>query len=102
MQYKALVSAHIFLDEKGSKDVEVFNFVHNDKKYTGIFDDIDHALLEQIEVDFINEFPQCETKEHFFMAIVKADFVVHQGFDYTEYDVEYSVNEIKEFGDITA
>lgn len=99
MKYKAFVSAHIYLHE-GEKDIEILSQVDNDEKHTGIFDDIDHALLEQIEVDFEEDFSQCETKSYFFMAIIESEFVKQEYWEGVEYDVEHTVNEIKKLEDI--
>jgi hypothetical protein len=101
LKYKAIVSAHIYLDDEGDKDIEILSQVHNDEKYTGIFDDVDHALLDQIEVDFEKDFPQCETKSYFFMAIVESEFIKQDYYDGAEYDVEHTVTEIKSVEGLT-
>ena len=92
MIYKAIVSAHIYLDEKGEKDIEILSQVHNDHEYTGIFDDIDHVLLEQIE-------PQT-SDDYYFIAAVNSEFVEHKYWEGSEWDVEHQVIEIKSTEDI--
>lgn len=94
MKYKAIVSAHIYLDEKGKKEFEPLDIVHNDDKYTGVFDDIDHALLEQIKPDFSS------TDDYYFMAIVESEFVELRNWEGSEWDVEHEVTEIKKIEDI--
>lgn len=85
----AIVSAHIWLDDNGRKNIEILSQVDNDDNYTDIFDDVDHALLIQIEPNFE------QSKSYFFMAIVKSEFVKWQSLDGDEYDVEHAVTEIK-------
>lgn len=94
MKYKALVSAHIFLDDENKgKDIEIFSQVDNDSNGTGIFDDIEDALLDQIEPAFDS------SGSYFFMAVVESEFTKNYYPEGIEYDVEYSVNEIKYFED---
>lgn len=94
MKLKAIVSAHIYIDEKYGKDIEILDQVDNDENGTDAFCDITNALLDIIDIG--------DSKDYYFMAIVEAEFVVHQGFDYTEYDTEYYVKEIKSIDDINA
>lgn len=102
MKFKAIVSAHIYLDEKGKKDIEILAQVDNDDKCTGIYDDLDHALLENVEIDFEKDFPQCETKSYFFMAIIESEFVEYRCWEGSEWDAEHSVTEVKKVEDISA
>lgn len=94
MKYKALVSGHIYKDEKYGKDIEILSQVDTEVGYTGIFDDISKALMDEIETG--------KSEDYYFMAIVEGEFVTSQGFDYTEHDIEYHVTEIKNLSDITA
>lgn len=94
MKYKMIVSAHLYLDEKGNKDIEILDSVHNDDNYTGVFDDVDHAMLEQIEVDLKS------TDDYYFMAIIESEFVESRSWEGSEWDVEHEVTEIKKIEDI--
>lgn len=94
MKYKAIISAHIYLDEKGNKDIETLSFIHNDKEYTGVFDDIDHALMEEIDIG--------DSEDYYFMAIVESEFVEHRNWEGSEWDVEQEVTEINSIEDIKA
>jgi len=93
MTFKAIVSGHIYIDENGDKDIEIFDRVDNDNEHTDIFCDIDHALLEQIETG--------DKKDHFFMAIVKSEFVKCEYWEGTEWETEHDVIEIKNLNDIS-
>jgi hypothetical protein len=94
MVFKAIVSGHIYLDETGEKDIEILYKLHNDHEYTGVFDDIDHALKEQIEADLqIND-------DYYFLAIVKSEFVEYKHWEGSEWDVEHEVIEIRRVEDI--
>lgn len=92
MKYKAIVSAHIYIDGTYGKDIEILEQVDNDDQYTEIFDDMTNALLDEIDIG--------DSEDYYFMAIVEAEFVVQRGWDYTEYDVEYYIREIKRIEDI--
>lgn len=92
MGYKAIVSAHIYLDDEGKKDIEILSQIDNDD--CEMFEGIRHSLLDMIEIG--------DSEDYYFMAIVQAETVVHRGFDYTEYDVEHYVKEIKSIEDINA
>jgi hypothetical protein len=94
MEYKAIVSAHIWLDDNDRKDIEILSQIDNDEKGTEIFSDIDHALRDEIDIG--------DSKDYYFIAIVKSEFVEHQTFEGTDYDVEHEVTEIKLIEDIKA
>ena len=89
----AIVSAHIYLDEDGDKDIEILTQVDNDNRTTDIFDDISHALLDQIEPKFD------ESGSYFFIAVVKSEFIRTEYFEGVEYDVEHDVTEINSLAD---
>jgi hypothetical protein len=94
MVYTALVSAHIYRDEDGNLDIEVFNHIDNDEKATGIFDDVDHAILDQVEPEFdFNE-------EYFFITVVESRFVEYDTQEGREYAVEHDVRVIKRLSDL--
>lgn len=90
--YKAIVSAHIWLDNEGDKEIEILTQVHNDCRGTGIFDDIDHALLEQIDIG--------ESNDYYFLATVESGFIKTETFEGIEYDVDHYVTEIKAIEDL--
>lgn len=90
MSYKAIVSAHIYLDDNGKKDIEVLSQVDNDD--SEMFEGINDSLLENIDIG--------DSDDYYFMAIVEAETVRSVGFDYVEYDVEHTVREIKNIDDI--
>jgi hypothetical protein len=92
MKYKAIVSAHIWLDDNGRENVEILSKIDNDEKGTEVFDDIDHALLSEIDIG--------GSKDYYFIAIVESEFVEYQTLEGTEYDVEHEVTEIKSIQDI--
>lgn len=90
MVYKALVSAHIYLDDNGKKEIEILDQIDNDD--SEMFEGIQCSLLDNIDIG--------DSADYYFMAIVTAEIVVHRGFDYTEHDVEHYVKEIKTIEDI--
>lgn len=92
MKSKAIVSAHIYLDDKGQKDIEILSQVDNDEKGTGIFDDINHDLLVEIDIG--------DSEDYYFMAIVQSEFVKYENWEVTEYSVEHNITEIKSICDI--
>lgn len=95
MEYKAIVSGHIYLDENGKKDIELLTRVDNDDNDTDIFCDIDHALIDNIETG--------NDDDYYFVAIVKSEWVSSYHPEYgTEWEVEHEVIEIKKTDDITA
>jgi hypothetical protein len=94
MDFKAVVSGHIYQDEKFGKDIEILTQIDNDENCTDAFCDITNALLDEIDTG--------DSEDYYFIAIVEAEFVVHQGFDYTEYDTEYYVKEIKSIEDLAS
>lgn len=92
--YHTIVSAHIYLDENGQKDIEIFNIVDSDDEHTDVFEDIDGTLLETIEVDF------SESESYFFMAHVRSWFHTYEDyFDGTQCEVESEVKELKDMND---
>jgi hypothetical protein len=94
MVYTALVSAHIYRDEDGNLDIEVFNRIDNDEKGTEIFDDVDHAILDQVEPEFdFNE-------EYFFIAVVESRFVEYNTQEGRDYALEHDVRVIKRLSDL--
>lgn len=90
----AIVSAHIFLNKIGLKDVEILSCVDDDNGSSKIFDDIENFLLDGMEIE-LNE-----TVDYYFMAIVKAEVVVENWYEGPEYDVEVDVTEIKSISDL--
>lgn len=90
--FTALVSAHIWVNENGNKEIELLDFVHNDHNGTDIFSEIDSILLEEINTG--------DKKDHFFMAIVNSEFVRYDYWEGEEWDVESEVIEIKKLDDI--
>ena len=92
MEYKAIVSGHIWIDEDGDKEIEIFTKITNDEQGTDIFCDIDHALLEDIETG--------DDEDYYFMAVIEAEFERTTTFDGTEYDVNLFVKEIKSISDL--
>lgn len=97
MTYTAIVSAHIFVSEGGFRenDIEIFNRIDNDVDHTGIFDDIDYALLDQVE-------PRLdENGSYFFMAKVQSRFVTETNWEGTEYGVEHEVAVIEKLEDLS-
>jgi len=83
--YKSLVSGHIYLDDDGDKEVEIFKLIHEEED-ADVFCDIDHALLEQIDSG--------ESKDYFFIAVVESKFVTTHYLECIEHEVEYTVKEI--------
>lgn len=92
MNYKAIVSGHIWLDDNGKEDIEILTQIDNDEKRTDIFCDIDHSLLEQIDIG--------GSGDYYFIAIVESEFVKYEHWEGIEYDVEHVVTEIKKIQDI--
>ena len=80
--YTAMIYGRIYVDEKGRKDIEIFSRLDDDVDDTGIFDDVDHELLNEIET------------EGNFMAMVNAWFEEYRYFDVDEIDIQYEVFEI--------
>ncbi|OZB98114.1 hypothetical protein [Paenibacillus sp. XY044] len=93
MKYKAIVSAHIWLNG-GHEEIEILSMTHNDEKATGIFDDIDHALLHEIEIG--------GSQDYYFIAIIESRFVEHRTWEGSEWEVEHEVREIKSIQDIAS
>lgn len=85
--YKALVSAHIYQDEKYGKDIEILTQIDDDENSTDVFCDITNALMDEIDTR--------GSDDYYFMAMVEAEFVELRGMDYVEYDIEYGVTEIQ-------
>lgn len=115
MVNKAIVSAHIWKGEDGENEVEILDIIHDDHNHTGIFDDIDHALLEQITPNYVPEVKydleselsivikdNLQASDYYFMAIVEAEFVTSGGLEYVEHDIEYEVTEIKSIEDVSS
>lgn len=92
MKLYAIVTAHIYEDEENDKDIEILTQIDNDINGSDAFCDITNALLDEIDTE--------GSEDYYFMAIVEAEFIVSRGWDYTEYDVEYYVKEIKNIEDI--
>lgn len=90
--FHAVVSAHMFVDEKGAIDVEVLDFIHDDYDQSDIFCDIEYTLRDYIDFG--------DKKEHFFMAYVKGWF--HSYYDYFDgfqCEAEFEVTELKTIND---
>lgn len=94
MKYKAIVSGHIYHDEDGDKDIEILTQVNNDDKFTEIFCDIDHALIDNIETG--------NSDDYYFIALIESEFERTETFEGVEYDVNHYVKEIKTVSDFTA
>lgn len=92
MVYTAIVTAHIFADEEGDKFLEILHCVDDEEVYTGVFDDMDHAIMDDID-------PK-GSGDYYFMAIVKAEFVTSRSWEGEETDIEYEVIEIKSLEDV--
>lgn len=90
----ALISGQIYRNEDGSKDIEIFTKIDNDNRITEIFEDVDNALLEQIEPNF--EF----FESYFFIAFVESEFVTYSTQEGTDYVIEHDVTELKSFKDL--
>ena len=92
MKYKAVVSGHIYLDEKGNKDIELLTQCDNDKG-ADTFCDIDHALIDEIDIG--------DSEDYYFNAIIESEWVESYHPEYgLEYEVEHEVIEIKSPNDI--
>lgn len=90
--YQAIVSAQIYVDEDGKKDIEIFNYVHDDFEGVGIFEDIEYQLLEEIDL--------AENEQYFFVAQVKSWFdTYHDYFAGPQGDVESEVKELNSIED---
>lgn len=90
--YHAIVSAHIFTDENGNKDIEILDFAEDDDEGTEIFCDKDHMLLDYIDIG--------EKEQYFFMAHIRAWF--HSYYDYFDgyqAEVESEITELKSISD---
>lgn len=90
----ALVSGQIYRNDDGSTDIEILTQIDNDNGITDIFDDVDHALLEQLEPNFVL------TESYFFIAFVESEFVAYNTQEGTDYVIEHDVTEIKSFKDL--
>ncbi|PAD70596.1 hypothetical protein CHH83_01995 [Bacillus sp. 7586-K] len=91
MKYKAIVSAHIWIDEDGDKDIEILTQIDNDDKGTDIFCDIDHALIDNIETG--------DSDDYYFIAIIESKFERTETLEGIEYDAEHDITEIKKVED---
>lgn len=80
--YTAMIYGRIYVNEKGQKDIDIFSRLDDDIDKIGIFDDVDHALLSEIET------------EGNFMVMVNAWFEEYRYFDVDEIDIQYEVFEI--------
>jgi len=80
--YTAMIYGRIYVDEKGRKDIEIFSRLDDDIDKIGIFDDVDHALLSEIET------------EGNFMAMVNAWFEECRTFEGSDCYVQYEIFEI--------
>lgn len=89
---KAIVSGHIWIDEKEEKDIEILNQVDDDFEVTEIFCDIDLALLDNIKTG--------DSKDYYFIALVKSQFVEYKYWEGSEWEAEHEVIEIKSIDDI--
>lgn len=90
--YNAIVSAHIFIDEKERKSIEILDIVQSDDEFTDIFCDIEDMLIEEVEIG--------EKEQHFFMAHIRAWF--HSYYDYHDghqAEVESDITELKNIAD---
>lgn len=92
--YHAIVSAHIYVDEKGVKDIEILDFVESEDEGLEIFEDIDYTLLELVDIG--------GKEQHYFMAHVKARYHTYNDyFDGVQGDVESEVTELKSIRDFS-
>lgn len=91
--FKAIVSAHIYLNDKGHEEIEILTQIDNDELRTDIFCDIEDALLEQIDIG--------GSTDWYFIAIVNSKFIKEDSYwDGIQYDVEHEVTEINKVEDI--
>lgn len=93
MEYKAVVSGHIWIDEDGDKDIEILTQIDNYEKGTDIFCDIDHALIDNIETG--------DSDDYYFIAVIESKFEKTHTFEGVEYDTEHYVKEIKTITDLS-
>lgn len=94
--YKAVVSAHMWQNESGEKEVEVFSNINNDQEFTGIFDDMEYVLRNQVDPAY-DEFG-----DYYFIALVESQFTTHQHAEGIEYDVLHEVVAVTQFEDIVS
>jgi hypothetical protein len=92
VEFKAIVSGHIWIDQAGDKEIEILTQIDNDHEGTDIFCDIDHALIDDIETG--------DSEDYYFIAVIESEFVKQEYWDCTEYDVEHHVKEIKAVNDL--
>jgi hypothetical protein len=92
LDFKAIVSGHIWVDEDGDKDIEILTQIDNDEKGTDIFCDIDHALIDSIETG--------DSDDYYFIAVIESEFEKTVTYEGVDYDVNHYVKEIKTIDDI--
>lgn len=99
MKYLATVSGRIFLNNMKNnmkeKDIEIFSIftsVGNNDTQTGIFDDINFALLENIETG-LNE-------NYYFLAVVESEFEKTESSNGAKHTINHVVTEIDNTKDI--
>ena len=90
--FTAIISAHIFLDEKNNKCLEVLNHIDDDREGLSMFDGYEDEVLSEIDMG--------ESEDYFFIAMIEATPVTHYGHEYTEYDVEFKLKEVKDMQDL--
>lgn len=88
MIYKAIISGHIFIDDNDNKDIEILTQIDNDKECIDVFCDIDHALIDTIDIG--------ESDDYYFIAIIKSEWIEYQSWEGSEWEVEHEVIEIKD------
>lgn len=92
LKNKAIVSGHIWTDEKGVKEIEILTMVANDENRADIFSEIDHTLIDNVEIG--------DSDDYYFIAIIESELTKYSTWEGTEYDVDYVVKEIKDPSDL--
>lgn len=91
-KFKALISGHMW-DDVDEQGIEIFTQVNDDYFGTDVFDEVETALVEQIDIEGYDDY--------FFVAIVEAEYINYSsGMEPPEYDVEYRVKVIDSLDDL--
>lgn len=95
MKYLATVSGRIFRNNMKEKEIEIFSIftsVDNKDIQTGLFDDINPALLENIETGL--------SENYYFLAIVESEIDKTESSDGMKQAINHVVTEIDNTKDI--
>lgn len=85
--FNTIVSAHLYLNEHGKKEVEILSMVADDDEGTDIFCDKEDMLCDAIDIG--------DTDDYYFMAHIRAWFHTYNDyFDGPQADVEFVVTEL--------